>query len=172
MDGWEGGDTPPECDWHRLHPIIADIPPKIFSGFFFLLLLELRPSHSSPALIGYLAAQLPSIHLSRPACVFGRGQIKSNDLQLRRKASLNYCDLCDLHLCFAVKLRLTWKFSCNFLQQPVNSEGAGLVILEMQLFLLLSSVDGCSRLRRSRFVIGEGGEVFANWLRENRFAVK
>lgn len=29
-----GVNTPPECDWHRLHPITADIP-KIFSGLFF-----------------------------------------------------------------------------------------------------------------------------------------
>lgn len=30
----DGVNTPPEYDWHRLHPIIADIP-EIFSGFSF-----------------------------------------------------------------------------------------------------------------------------------------
>lgn len=54
----------------------------------------------------------------------------------------------------------------------MNFDGAGLVILEIQPFLLLSSVDGCARLTKSRFVIGEGGEVFANWLHEHRSAVK
>lgn len=111
--GGGGVNTPPECDWHRLHPIIADIP-KIFSGWFFW---KLRPSDSSPALIGYLAAQLPSIHLSRPACVFGHVQIKSNYLQCRWMASLNYsvaCDFYDFHLYLSVIRRLTWRSSWLF----------------------------------------------------------
>lgn len=105
-----GVNTPPDCDWHRLHPIIANIP-KIFQGLFFgtppISLIT-----CSDWLFGCTAAV--NTPVTACVCVFAHVQIKSNYLQRWWMASLNYsvaCDFYDLHSCLAVKRRLTWEFS-------------------------------------------------------------